>query len=138
LHPLCSWSGYGLGRIKEQEKIYTDELRYFYPSLRIIDIIKLKCAYVVFPDIVLRHTLRESREWVENHVTTLITIIPVSNLGLRLAVLANSAIPFFGYAMAKRELATTTSRRISYQAYIYSHHLGLSEAPKLSLRSLNK
>ena len=40
-------------------------------------------------------------QWVENHVTTPITIIPVSNLGLRLDVLANSAIPFFGHAMSK-------------------------------------
>ena len=138
MHPLCSWSGYGLGRIKEQEKIYTDELRNFYPSQSIININKLKYTYVVFPDIVLRHTLSESREWVEKHVTTLITIIPVSNLGLRLAVLANSAIPFFGYAMRKTELTTTSSRRTSSQAYIYSHHLGSSKAPKMSLRTLNK
>jgi len=71
-------------------------------------------------------------------VTTLITIIPVSNLGQRLAVLANSAMPFLGYAMPKTELTTIASRRTSSQVCIYSHHLVLYEVPKLSLRSLNK
>jgi hypothetical protein len=77
-------------------------------------------------------------ELVEKHVTILITVVQVSNLGLRLAVLANSAIPFFGHAMPKTELTTTGSRRTPSQVYIYSHHLGLSEATKLALRSLNK
>jgi len=93
---------------------------------------------MLFPDTVLRHTIRESMEWVEKRVTILITIIPVSNLGLRLAVLANSAIPFFGHAMPKTEFTTTGSRRTSSQVYIHSHHLGLSEATKLALQSVNK
>jgi hypothetical protein len=86
LHPLCSWSGYGPGGKKEHEKICTVELHNFYPSLHIINIIKSKHIYVVFPDTVLRHTLRELMEWFEKHVATLITVIPVSNLGLRLAL----------------------------------------------------
>jgi len=52
-------------------------------------------------------------EWVEKHVTTLITVIPVSNLGLRLAVVANSAIPILGHAMPKTELTTTASPNFS-------------------------
>jgi hypothetical protein len=124
LHPLCSWPGYGPGEKKEQQKVYTDELHNFYPPIIIINIVKSKYIYVLFPDTVLRHILRELMELVEKHVTTLITIIPISNLGIRLAVLANSAIPFFGHAMPKTELTTTASHRISSQVYPYNHHLG--------------